>query len=131
MATEDLDWLDSIVADAAVHLIRAGHARAAEAVLTSSEVTLQYGDSWWDGHDDYIHDVKLTIVSDPDVIPVLAAIGKELPSAFGEAVHVFGDDSGTMRRGDLVRFHPLIGETVIDEARLLRRRAAVARHLPS
>ena len=127
----DQEWEDGIVADAAARLIRAGHVRAAEAVLTSTVLTLAYGDSWRDGHDDYIYDVRVTVVSAPDVIPVLAEIGAALPSAFAQAVHVFRDESGDMRRGDLVEFRPLVAETVVDEGRVTRRRAAVPGHLPS
>ncbi len=117
---------------AAAHLARAGQVRAAETLLTCASLILEYGDTWWDGHDDYIYDVKLTIMSSAEAISLLLDIdkvSKEVTSAFSRAVGFFRDSSGKFRRGNLVKLQPLIADTVIDEARLKQRKARGAGQL--
>jgi hypothetical protein len=122
----DLPWPDRVLTDAAARLGASGDPAAAEALLTFSELTLRYGSSWWDGHDDYIYDVELALVTDPAGTPPLAEAGQAVPGAFAKAVGTFVDEIGELRRGDLVKFEALVGEVGLDPARLDGRRRHMA-----
>jgi len=92
-------WL---LATAAKRLRAEGFEAAADGVL-AVELTLEYGDSWWDGHDDYIYDVELTLIAPPDVEPKLAAAYDALATVLGSLVSAFPDESGDLRKGTLER----------------------------
>lgn len=119
-------WEDAILIDAAAKLIVNGDVEAGETLLTSSEITLRYGTSWWDGHDDYLYDVHITITTDPAGVPVLAAVGERLPAAFGGAVTTFRDAGGAFTRGILEEFDTRVGEVTIAPERLDQRRQDAA-----
>ncbi len=125
MASE-LPWPDGLLTDAAARLGASGDPAAAEAMLSFSELTLHYGTSWSDGHDDYFYDVELKLVTDPAGVPPLAAAGQGVPGAFAKAVRTFPDETGQLRRGDLVKFEALVGTVVLDPARLEGRRRDMA-----
>lgn len=122
-------WQDGILTEAATNLIVGGDVEAGETLLQSSEITLRYGTSWWDGHDDYLYDVHVTITTDPPGVPVLAAAGQRLQAAFGRAVHTFRDEAGDFRRGTLEEFETQVGEVAIALERLQQRREETARHV--
>src|SRR5688572_10902235 len=59
-------WEDHVLVHAAAVLSAAGDAEAAEALISSSVLAVQFGHSWWDGHDDYVYDVELTLTAHAD-----------------------------------------------------------------
>lgn len=124
--TSGFSWPDGLLTDAAARLAASGDLASAEALLTYSELTLRYTDSWWDGYDDYIYDVELAVVTDPAGVAPLAAAGQAVPAAFAKAVSIFLDEAGVMRRGDLVAFEALVGAVALDPARIEGRRRNMA-----
>ncbi len=114
-------WEDGVLAHVAASLIASGDVEAGETLLRSSEITLRYGTSWWDGHDDYFYDVHVTITTDRAGVPALAALGQRLPAAFRGAVSTFADADGELRRGSLEEFDARVGEVTIGPERFARR----------
>lgn len=62
---------EALLQRAADDLRSHGHHEVARALLRSS-ATIKQVDSWWDGHDDYIYDVHLTIAAPANCHQVLA-----------------------------------------------------------
>ena len=58
---------DLLLADVAATLMLDGHQALASALISSAEMSVAYGDSWWDGFDDYIYEVHVTVFVDPRV----------------------------------------------------------------
>ena len=122
----DPHWEDHILEHAAAVLRVAGDADAAEALISSSVVTVSYRDSWSDGHDGYLYDVELTLTAHPSAGPALSS-SADLTSALARSVQVFPDGSGDLRKGSLVALHSGVDDIVITGTRLHDRRQQTAR----
>ena len=115
------DWEDDLLVHGAANLGTASLGDVAETILTNSALSVRYGDSWWDGYDDYIYDVELTLTTNPDRAPDVAG-APGLRAAFGAAVHTFRDAYGEFRRGSLVAFTHAEVPVLLDGDRIRRRR---------
>lgn len=90
MATSD--QLAALLERAAERLLLEGFPVVARA-LGRASLTIAYGDSWWDGHDDYFYDVRLTLAAPQEQYETLAAAGSYIwdlvRKSFGESLVVF------------------------------------------
>jgi hypothetical protein len=124
-----LGWEDDILIRVATTRARQATPDVADALLASSTVTVERLRSWWDGFDDYVEDVRVTVAVRPDGSAVLAGQAERLRTVCRDVVDPFVDAHGSWRRGDLVGFVLVDTGTVLDDERVEQRRAALRRAL--
>ncbi|MFC7597531.1 hypothetical protein ACFQU3_19605 [Terrabacter sp. GCM10028922] len=116
-----LDSQDSLLADVAARLRRDGQEALASALIGSADMSIAYGDSWWDGFDDYIYEVHVTVIVDPRVQSEMQAAELGLGRAIGQAVDFRRDDLGEWRRGTLETVVVQAGSVHVDSERRSQR----------
>ena len=102
MPANDTRGPAGLIAVAAARMREEGLDSAADALL-ASHLVVGYGDSWWDGHDDYFYDIHLTLTVPPDLMPRLEQDREALGRILGNLVSFFPDDTGDYRKGVLER----------------------------
>lgn len=118
---------DGLLTEAAGALLAVNEDDAANALI-ASDLAVQFGTSWWDGHDDYIYDVMIVISTPADAEHHLRVAEGALRRALGAAVAHFRDQRGEWRRGDLVQLDVVTGAVDVDELRRRRRQDDAAKH---
>jgi hypothetical protein len=124
---------DLVLVGAARFLIDQTELGLAESLIESTEITLRYGDSWWDGNDGYIYDTTIQLTADPGAAARLERSVGILERALGEAIAVHTDPSGDLRKSDLVRvdIEAQPGTEIAGDRREARRRLAPLSDTPS
>jgi hypothetical protein len=118
---------DRLAAEFAARLVLSGHDEAAALLRESAEVELMYGDSWWDGLDDYVYDVHVTIVVPTEAESTLHAARSAVRKAIAETVDFHRDHSGNWRRGTLETVSVKSGEIDLGTGRKALRQADAER----